>query len=42
MDTYGTQINVRKGMLVLVDKVVFHPPGHDGYPIGCHDKKCEF
>jgi hypothetical protein len=30
LDTYGTQVNVRKGMLVLVDKVVFHPPGHAG------------
>jgi hypothetical protein len=42
LDTYGTQVNVRKGMLVLVDKVVFHPPGHAASRIGCPDfKKCE-
>jgi hypothetical protein len=30
-------------MLVLVDKVVFHPPGHAGSRISCPDfKKCEF
>jgi hypothetical protein len=43
LDTYGTQVNVRKGMLVLVDKVVFHPQAHAGSRIGYHDfKKCEF
>jgi hypothetical protein len=39
LDTYGTQVNVRKGMLVLVDKVVFHPQVHAGHRIGCHDLK---
>jgi hypothetical protein len=35
LDTYGTQVNVRKGMLVLVDKVVFHPQAHARPRIGC-------
>jgi hypothetical protein len=30
LDTYWTQVNVREGMLVLVDKVVFHPQVYAG------------
>jgi hypothetical protein len=39
---YGTQVNVRKGMLVLMDKVVFHPQLHAGSHGGRHDYNFEF
>jgi hypothetical protein len=39
LNNYGTQVNVRKGMLVLVDKVVFHPQLHTGFHPADHNQQ---